>query len=85
MAFNLVSTHRFDPLWGVAVRETIAIYKLYAAYCMEIAGNSTDPARKVSMLSKAQAWRNLADRAERGGERHVARPQQQPQPDDKKE
>jgi hypothetical protein len=36
--------------------EVAASYRLYAAYCAEIAQTVTDSARKVALLDMAQAW-----------------------------
>ena len=45
--------------------EAAASYRLYAAYCAEIAQNVTDSARKVALLDMAQAWAKLAEHVER--------------------
>jgi hypothetical protein len=42
-----------------------ACYRLYAAYCVESAQQISDSARKVSLLSMAQAWVKLAESVER--------------------
>ena len=41
--------------------EAAASYRLYAAYCAEIAQTVTDSARKVALLDMAQAWAKLAE------------------------
>jgi hypothetical protein len=41
--------------------EASASYRLYAAYCVEIAQTVTDSARKVALLDMAQAWARLAE------------------------
>jgi hypothetical protein len=41
--------------------EASASYRLYAAYCAEIAQTVTDSARKVALLDMAQAWARLAE------------------------
>jgi hypothetical protein len=38
---------------------------MYAAIAADMAGQTTDPARRVSLLEMAQAWRNLADKEDR--------------------
>lgn len=43
-------------------------YRRYAARCVEIARDITDPERKATLLSMAQAWLMLADRAEKNSE-----------------
>ena len=45
--------------------EAAASYRLYAAYCAEIAQNVTDSARKVALLDMAQAWAKLAEHVEK--------------------
>jgi hypothetical protein len=45
--------------------EAAAGYRLYAAYCVEIAQTVTDSARKVALLDMAQAWARLAEIADR--------------------
>jgi hypothetical protein len=47
--------------------EAAAAYRLYAAYCAEIAQTVTDSARKVALLDMAQAWAQLAEIADRDG------------------
>lgn len=47
----------------MALDESAASYRLYAAYCLEIAQDTTDPARKVALLNMVQAWTRLADHA----------------------
>jgi hypothetical protein len=58
------------------VTEPAAYYKLYAANCAEMAAESSDPGRRASLLEMAQAWRILAERAEKRG---AVQQQQQPQ------
>jgi hypothetical protein len=67
-------------------REATAYYRQYAAHCVDIAHDISDPNRKATLLAMAQAWLVLADLAERGDEplRRVVQQQQQPQPDDPK-
>jgi hypothetical protein len=43
----------------------VASYRLYAAYCAEIAQTVTDSARKVALLDMAQAWARLAELADK--------------------
>jgi len=45
--------------------EAAASYRLYAAYCAEIAQTVTDSARKVALLDMAQAWARLAELADK--------------------
>lgn len=45
--------------------EAAASYRLYAAYCVEIAHTATDSARKVALLDMAQAWARLAELADK--------------------
>jgi hypothetical protein len=45
--------------------EVAASYRLYAAYCAEIAQTVTDSARKVALLDMAQAWAKLAEHVEK--------------------
>jgi hypothetical protein len=47
--------------------EVAASYRLYAAYCAEIAQEPVDPGRKVALLNMAQAWAKLADHIENLG------------------
>ena len=46
--------------------EAAASYRLYAAYCAEIAQTVTDSARKVALLDMAQAWAKLAEHIDKG-------------------
>jgi len=48
--------------------EAAAGYRLYAAYCAEIAQTVTDTARKVALLDMAQAWVRLAEIADKDTE-----------------
>lgn len=43
-------------------------YRRYAAHCVEIAHDVAEPERKATLLSMAQAWLMLADRAEKNSE-----------------
>jgi hypothetical protein len=45
--------------------EMAACYRLYAAYCAEIAQDPVGPGRKAALLNMAQAWVKLADSIER--------------------
>jgi len=45
--------------------EAAASYRLYAAYCAEIAQTVTDSVRKVALLDMAQAWARLAELADK--------------------
>jgi hypothetical protein len=53
-------------------------YRMYARIAADLAADTADTARRASLLEMAQAWRNLADKAE--GAPHVVQQQQQPQP-----
>ncbi len=46
--------------------EAAASYRLYAAYCAEIAQTVSDSARKVALLDMAQAWVKLAEHVDKG-------------------
>jgi hypothetical protein len=48
-------------------REDAAIYRLYAANCVEIAQKILDSDRKLFLLKMGQAWLQLADHAENNG------------------
>jgi len=48
-------------------REVIACYRLYAAYCLEIAQEFDEPGRKIALLNMAQTWIALADWVEKAG------------------
>jgi len=48
-------------------REVIACYRLYAAYCLEIAQEFDEPGRKIAPLNMAQTWIALADWVEKAG------------------
>jgi hypothetical protein len=50
---------------GMSRGEAAASYRLYAAYCAEIAQTVTDSARKVALLDMAQAWAKLAEVADK--------------------
>jgi hypothetical protein len=50
---------------GMSAARVAACYRLYAAYCVESAQQISDSARKVSLLSMAQAWVKLAESVER--------------------
>jgi hypothetical protein len=46
----------------VVYREDAAIYRLYAANCVEMAREATDADRRLFLFRMAQAWVELADR-----------------------
>jgi hypothetical protein len=46
--------------WGMSPREVIACYRLYAAYCIEIAQRLSDRGGKIALLNMAQTWIALA-------------------------
>jgi hypothetical protein len=58
------------------------MYKLYAANCMELAQESSDPGRKATLIAMAQAWLDLTQRTERTAS--AKQQQQQPQPEQTK-
>lgn len=43
-------------------------YRRNAAHCVDIAHDIMDPERKATLLSMAQAWLMLADRADKNSE-----------------
>ncbi len=49
----------------MSVSAVVACYRLYAAYCLEIAQDHTDPERKLALLTMGQAWANLAEQVEK--------------------
>ena len=67
-------------------------YRMYASIAADMgAAETTDPARRVSLLEMAQAWHELADKEDRplpqqthAQAHQPAQQQQQPQPDDDK-
>jgi len=44
--------------------ELAAGYRLYAAYCAEVAREPVDPGRRAALLNMAQAWARLAEQLE---------------------
>ena len=70
-------------------------YGLYAARCVEIARETSNPAARAALLTMAQTWMALADQADRNRkaptpisempESREQRAQQQQQPQPKKE
>jgi hypothetical protein len=50
--------------------EHAAIYRLYAANCVELAAQLNDAERRLFLLRMATAWSDLANRVENNG--HVA-------------
>jgi hypothetical protein len=54
-------------VWGMSPGEAAASYRLYAAYCAEIAQTVTDSARRVALLDMAQAWARLAEHIDKDG------------------
>jgi hypothetical protein len=75
--------------------EQAALYRLYAAQCIDVARRLNDSESRLVLLDMARSWRLLADQAEKNGEipalvyempdprQHVAQQQQQPQPEKK--
>lgn len=61
--WDYVKVHSWT--WGMTPGEAAAGYRLYAAYCAEIAQTVTDSARKVALLDMAQAWARLAEIADK--------------------
>lgn len=59
------------------VPEPVEFYRMYAANCAEMAADAIDSSRRAALLEMAQAWRTLAEKAERT--QRVAQQQQQPQ------
>ncbi len=45
--------------------EKIAVYRLYAAECAEIAQKVSDPKQKLVLLNMAHSWLALANLAEK--------------------
>jgi len=52
----------------MAVSGVVAAYRLHAAQCTEIAQRSRDLETKLALLTMAQAWLTLADRALKNSE-----------------
>jgi hypothetical protein len=50
---------------GMSLGKTIACYRLYAAYCLEIAQRLSDRGGKIALLNMAQTWIALADQIEK--------------------
>jgi hypothetical protein len=48
---------------------------MYAANCAEMAAEVTDSSRRAALLEMAQAWRTLAEKAERTSRAVQQRPQ----------
>jgi hypothetical protein len=48
--------------------EAAACYRLYAAHCVQIAQHTSDPQNKALLLTMAQSWFVLADRADTAGD-----------------
>jgi hypothetical protein len=42
-------------------QELVACYRLYAANCVEIAREISEPNRKLALLSMAEAWIQMAN------------------------
>jgi hypothetical protein len=53
--------------WRMA-RGLSAAYRLHAAHCIEIAGQTADSESKLSLLNMARAWVLLAHQAEKNSE-----------------
>ena len=48
--------------------ENAACFRLYSAYCAEIAQTTPEPGRKIALLNMAQGWARLAAQVEKGEE-----------------
>ena len=46
---------------GVSLSKIAAGYRLYAAWCAELAKPVSDPGRRVALLTMAQDWLKLAE------------------------
>ena len=46
---------------GVSLSKIAAGYRLYAAWCAELAKHVSDPGRRVALLTMAQDWLKLAE------------------------
>ncbi len=74
----VVFTLRLRVKWHVGdveMPEKIAVYRLHAAGCTELAQQSTDPKQRLVFLNMANAWSALSELAEK----RVVQQQQQPQ------
>lgn len=45
-----------------------ALYRYFAARCLDIARHQKEPAKKLALLDMAQAWLKLAEQAEKNHE-----------------
>jgi hypothetical protein len=55
--------------WNDGVRsKDAAIYRLYAANCVELSAQLNDSERRLFLLRMAAAWSDLAKRVEHGGD-----------------
>jgi hypothetical protein len=75
--------------------EQAALYRLYAAECIDLAQRSTDSQSRLALFDMAHSWRMLADQADKNSETvlvyetpeprpRIAQQQQQPQADSQK-
>lgn len=46
--------------------ENAACFRLYSAFCAEIAQTTLEPGRKIALLNMAQGWARLAAQVENG-------------------
>jgi hypothetical protein len=49
----------------MAAGDRVAVYRLHAAHCTEIAARTADKENRLSLLNMALAWLLLAERAEK--------------------
>ena len=53
-------------------------YKMYAAIAVDMVAETTDPARRASLLEMAQLWQDLADKEEQPPASQIDTQAQQP-------
>ena len=51
---------------GATTMSRVAEYRRYAAECLRIAQETSDPEAKARLLNMAQKWRELGKKAEEG-------------------
>ena len=81
----------------MSTTDSIELYRIYAAQCVELARKAPDPETRLALLNMAQAWLVLAEHANKNmhaptlideppeRQQHVIQQQQQPQPDEDKD
>ncbi len=52
----------------MSVSDIVAVYRLNAAKCLEVAQGSSDVESKLVLLNMAQAWLALAEQAHKNSE-----------------